>query len=82
MQAIVPARAAASTWRYATNAGFALQSGRSRPDCQPASELSSRSSKLKKPPTAGWQYASSTAAVSCAACSSSETGCLSVSTPE
>ena len=35
MQSIVPARAAASTWRYATNAGFALQSGRSSPDCQP-----------------------------------------------
>src|SRR5690348_14832412 len=80
-QSIAAFRTSAVACANAPNAGFALQSGRSTPDCQPSSEESSRSSKLKNAPTAGWQYARRIAAVSCAACSASEIGRLSVSVP-
>lgn len=66
-QVIVPSCTACAACANAVNAGFALQSGRTRPDCRPPTSASSRSSKLKNAPTAGWQYASAIAAVSCAA---------------
>src|SRR5262249_28551380 len=60
-QAIVPAAIAAIACLTISYDGFFVPSAQRRPDCQPRRSRSSLSWKLKNAPTAGWQYASSSA---------------------
>ena len=69
-QSTVAAAIAAKSALTGSYDGFGVPSAQSRPDCQPPRPTSSMNWKLKNAPTAGWQYASSTASLSWLAWSS------------
>ena len=63
-QSTVAAAIAANSVLTGSYDGFGVPSAQSSPDCQPPRPTSSMNWKLKNAPTAGWQYASSTASFS------------------
>src|SRR3954469_21980571 len=66
-QSTVPAATSRITSRNAPYEALGVRSAQRTPDCQNSSSSWSRSRKLKKAPTYGWQYARRTASRSCVA---------------